>query len=273
MKAFFARRPAIVQPIIRSIRNVFQLCDECCVGSHMKKYPTLLETVMTLPDVKKPYQIFLGNPQSLFVKVAPADIAAAGAYVKAQGLHVYVHTQYTINLCNNDAERMRDDMRASLRQQLKIACELGCRGVVVHVGKSCKTPVKEALEVMRQNILAVLEAGSYDCPLLLETPAGQGTETLTKKEDFIQFVAAINDPRFGICVDTCHVFASGYDPLEYLSAAPYGLIRLVHFNDSLTPLGSKKDRHALCGTGYIGIKKMNAVADLCYANKWDMVIE
>jgi deoxyribonuclease-4 len=263
----------LTRPSKTAIRGAYELCDDCCIGSHMKKYPTLLETVKTLPDHKKPYQIFLGNPQSLFIKVNPADVASAGAYVRAHNLHIYVHTQYTINLCNNDGERMLDDMCASLRQQLRVAGELGCRGVVVHVGKSCKTPVAEALQVMRRNILAVLEAGSYECPLLLETPAGQGTETLTKQEDFFRFVTEINDPRLGICVDTCHVFASGYDPLDYLKAAPYGLVRLVHFNDSLTPKGSKKDRHAFCGSGHIGIVKMNSVADLCAAKGWDMVIE
>jgi deoxyribonuclease IV len=269
MKAFLTRPPIVQKTKTNPVRNAHDLCSDCCVGSHVKKYPTLLETVMALPDPKKPYQIFLGNPQSLFIKVNPADVVAAGAYVRAHDLHIYVHTQYTINLCNNDSAALR----ASLRQQLKVAGDLGCRGVVVHVGKSCKTPVPEALEIMRQNVLAVLEAGSYECPLLLETPAGQGTETLTKREEFTCFVKGIDDPRLGICVDTCHVFASGYDPLEYLKAVPHGLVRLVHFNDSLTPRGSKKDRHAFCGTGYIGIASMNAVADLCKSNGWDMVIE
>jgi deoxyribonuclease-4 len=88
---------------------------------------------------------------------------------------------------------------------------------------------------------------------LLETPAGAGTELLTKIEDFINFVKKINHPNFGICMDTCHVFASGYDPYNYLcKLIENDLIPiLIHFNDSKMELASRKDRHEFIGKGKI----------------------
>lgn len=85
---------------------------------------------------------------------------------------------------------------------------------------------------------------------------------------------SFNDPRFALCVDTCHVFANGHDPFEYLKASyQSGLLRLVHFNDSSTICGSCLDRHAYIGTGYIGAEKMERLSAFCSVIGVDMVIE
>lgn len=67
---------------------------------------------------------------------------------------------------------------------------------------------------MKKNLLECLPLATKECPLLLETPAGQGTETLKAMKDFIEFVAEIADERLRICLDTCHVFACGHKPKE-----------------------------------------------------------
>jgi deoxyribonuclease-4 len=114
------------------------------------------------------------------------------------------------------------------------------------------------------------------CPILLETPAGQGTEVLTDFDEFLDFVTSFKDPRLRICVDTCHVFATGYEPKDYaegiLIRRP-DLLTLVHFNDSSTPCGSCVDRHAFIGTGDIGLAKLTEIAELCTKYKVPMVIE
>jgi endonuclease IV len=75
-------------------------------------------------------------------------------------------------------------------------------------------------------------------------------------------------------VDTCHVFACGHDPLDYVIQAYHtGLLRLVHFNDSETACGACVDRHAYIGTGHIGPNKMKEIAEFCASVRVDMVVE
>jgi deoxyribonuclease-4 len=129
---------------------------------------------------------------------------------------------------------------------------------------------------MRTAIAELLPAATAECPLLLETPAGQGTELLTVAADFLDFVGSFADNRLRACVDTCHVFACGHNPLEYITALTERdptLLKLVHYNDSAAPCGSCVDRHAHVGQGHIGLGPMQAIAELCTARGLPMVVE
>lgn len=244
------------------------------IGHHAPKLPTLMKTVAEFPDPSKPYQIFLGGPQSSKMKVTDGELAATSSLIAAAHLKVYVHSQYIINLSNAAAP---DDWNvALLARNLQYASAIGCRGVVVHVGKATDKPYATALENMRMNIARVLEHATPICPLLLETPAGQGTETLKGDDEFIGFVESFGgDPRLRVCLDTCHVFACGHKPLTFIDklAAKPDLLRLIHFNDSLEPCGSCKDRHAPIGGGHIGYTGMEAIAKRCHELGLPMVIE
>jgi deoxyribonuclease-4 len=101
--------------------------------------------------------------------------------------------------------------------------------------------------------------------VILETPAGQGTELLRTWEEFFGFVRRFGgDPRLRVCIDTCHVFAAGEDPVVYVERAirecEPGLVRLIHFNDSKGAAGSCVDRHEFVGAGHIGLARMTAIA-------------
>jgi len=130
---------------------------------------------------------------------------------------------------------------------------------------------------MRAAIGRCLEHAHADCPLLLETPAGQGTELLTDMKEFLDFVESFGSPKLRVCLDTCHVFASGHDPKAYLETALArpGLLKLVHYNDSLGACGSCVDRHAhiATGEGLIGFPKMSEIAAICSTHTIPMVIE
>jgi deoxyribonuclease-4 len=128
---------------------------------------------------------------------------------------------------------------------------------------------------MQETLKNALAHATPDCPLLLETPAGQGTELLRGAEEFMDFVESFGDQRLRACLDTCHVFACGHKPLEYLGKMREraGLLKLVHYNDSAAPCGSCVDRHAYMGTGHIGMEGMKAIAELCTAGQVPMVIE
>ena len=252
----------------------FALTETYKIGHHAPKLPTLMKTVTTFPDPSKPYQIFLGGPKSSKMKVTDGELAATSSLIAAAHLKVYVHSQYIINLSNASAP---DDWNvALLARNLQYAAAIGCRGVVVHVGKATDKPYATALENMRTNIARVLEHATPECPLLLETPAGQGTETLKGDDEFIGFVESFGgDPRLRICLDTCHVFACGHKPLTFIDkvAAKPDLLRLIHFNDSMEPCGSCKDRHAPIGGGHIGYTGMEAIAKRCHELGVPMVIE
>jgi deoxyribonuclease-4 len=248
------------------------LCMEHGIGCHIGKQKSMELTMKSVPDCR-PYQIFLSGPQSSHMNIKPEDLAAGKKVLDARKLNIFVHSQYIINLCAKD---VKDEWHIKLLQKnLEYCRAVGGKGVVVHVGKSTDQPMEDALANMRKAILACLPSATEDCPLLLETPAGQGTEVLRGMNDFIDFVESFKDNRLRMCLDTCHVFACKHDPLAYLFKANSrpGLLKLVHYNDSLGTCGSCVDRHALVGSGHIGYEKMKDVAEFCTEHKIPMVIE
>ena len=240
------------------------------IGTHMNKAKTITDTVYGLKGIGSvPIQIFLGPPLSSHFKISEEDIESAAALIKELGTQLYVHSQYIINLCSETASDL-------LIKNLTYATRIGCRGVVVHVGKSTGQALPLAMATMRANLELAIPFATETCPILLETPAGQGTETLTEFEDFVGFVASFADNRLRICVDTCHVFATGYDPADYIEgivSEHKEYLKLVHFNDSNGTCGCCKDRHAFIGTGDIGLEALTKVAELCHEHKLPMVVE
>lgn len=255
-------RPALIQAAA--------LQDKYKIGSHVQKRSTLATTLVDL-DPTKPWQIFLGNPSSTRISVKDADLTLAAKWVDSHKASIYVHSPYLINLSSTD-----DYVVQCLKDCLDASVIAGFKGVVVHVGKSVKLEPSVAIENMRTNLLAALPSATPSCPILLETPAGQGTETLTTYEEFIGFVQSINDVRLRICIDTCHCFASGCCPHVYvekcLKECPE-LLHLIHFNDSETECGSCLDRHAAIGTGHIGMETLTAIAELASVAEIPCLVE
>jgi deoxyribonuclease-4 len=174
-----------------------------------------------------------------------------------------IHAIYLINLATED-EEMRQKSLASLKGSLQAGDRLGAVGVVVHPGSallnggSAEKAIARAAEAIKEAL-----AESDRCPLHLEDVAGTGG---TIGRSFEELAAMIEggggSKRLGVCLDSCHLFASGYDvsSAESLSGVLDDFDRLVgldrlgslHVNDSQTPLGSNRDRHANLGDGEIG---------------------
>ena len=245
------------------------------IGSHMAKLKTLVVTIRSLPPAI-PSQIFLSGPMNSRISLKEEDLVGGKALLsKAEAPLLFVHSPYMINLCSPPGQK--DDYSTGLLiKYLEGSVKLGAKGVVVHVGKSTTQDLATAMGHMRTNLLRAMAYATVDCPILLETPAGQGSETLTDYDEFTEFVLSFKDPRLQICVDTCHVFASGYCPKDYVeglvSTHPDAL-KLIHFNDSATPCGSCLDRHSFIGTGHIGIKIMTEIATICSSKKIPMLVE
>lgn len=250
------------------------------IGHHVQKQRSLRATLQGLPGLERPYQIFFTNMSASF-NIPDAEIADAFDAVSTLDAKLYVHTPYVLNLSMEPGPPDAPNyVVESLKKHLSTAAAMGLRGVVVHVGKACKSPsVEVAVQNMRENLAQSLQVASTECPLILETPAGQGTETLVDMQDFMGFAKSIGRPDvFGVCIDTCHTFAAGVQPAEYLGAFiddpdARSLVKLVHFNDSKTPLNSRVDRHALMGTGHIPKEQLVRCAQLAHIHGIPMIIE
>jgi deoxyribonuclease-4 len=175
----------------------------------------------------------------------------------------YFHAVYLINLAGDDAT-MRSRSEGTLAGYLKSADELGIDGVIFHTGSHKGGGFEARLPQITEHLKKVLErADPKKARLLIENNAGLGGCVGAKFEEIRQMLDALdNDPRVAVCYDTCHAFASGYDertPADVKKTVDeldrvIGMkrVEVIHCNDSVTGLGSNRDRHANIGTGQIG---------------------
>jgi len=239
------------------------------VGSHISIGKNLYATILTYHSVgNKPFQIFTGNPRT-GIRNYPKNSKEISEYIVENNMKLYIHSSYIVNLCN-------DKLSDYIDKEYLIGESLSAKGVVYHVGKYLNNDIKDSVEAMKSNIHNILEDNKEsNVKFLLETPAGQKSELLTDIDDFINFCKEFKCSNFGVVIDTCHVFASGYDPLEYLQKVyNSGIsIDLVHLNDSKTRLNSRVDRHERIGEGFIGLKKLTECIEFCKKYGIDMVNE
>lgn len=214
-------------------------------------------------------QIFNQSPRMWRpVNYKPDDIAEfnelmANGPVRA----VVIHAVYLINCASNEPE-IREKSIASLTHALLLGDAINAAGVVVHPGTLKGKPLEEGLALAGEAFRMAL-AESERCPLLLENTAGaKGTlgRSFAELADLVERGGA--GDRIGICLDSCHLLASGFDVrtpsgidavLEDC-VAQVGLERLqcLHVNDSKTDLGSNRDRHAPLTEGHLGEKGLAA---------------
>jgi deoxyribonuclease-4 len=177
---------------------------------------------------------------------------------------VVAHASYLANLASPD-DTLWHRSQAELVAQLERAASLRLDGLVVHPGVAAGSCVDAALERVAQGLQRVLAATDrITVPVLLETMAGPGTQIGYRFVQLGEILRQVSqEERMGICLDTAHVFAAGYDlgtPAGYAATlaafeADVGLERLwlVHLNDSAGELGSHLDRHAHIGAGALGL--------------------
>jgi deoxyribonuclease-4 len=174
---------------------------------------------------------------------------------------VLIHAVYLLNCASEDRD-FRAKSLASLTHSLRVGAAIGAAGVVLHPGSAKTGEVAPAVARAGELIREAL-ANSEQCELHLENTAGAGG-TLGRSFDELADLldAAGGDGRLAVCLDSCHLLASGYDirtPAgmdavlrEANRKLGRGRIRSLHLNDSQTPLGSNRDRHANVGKGELG---------------------
>jgi len=208
-------------------------------------------------------QIFNQSPRAWKPTVYRAeDVAAFRAAMGASTVDaVLIHAAYLLNCASEDGD-VRAKTLASLVNSLQAGAAIGAAAVVLHPG-SAKTGAAPAAIARAGALIGEALADSERCPLHLENTAGAGGTLGRSIEELSQLIdAAGADSRLGLCLDSCHLFASGYDirtargvdALTAEVAARVGLERLgsLHLNDSQAPLGSNRDRHANIGEGELG---------------------
>jgi deoxyribonuclease-4 len=195
---------------------------------------------------------------------------------------VLIHAVYLLNCASEDAE-IRDKSRASLIQSLRVGAGIGAAGVVLHPGSAKGGDVKAAIKRAGKVIKEALSETDR-CPLHLEDTAGAGGTLGRSFEELAALLSAAGGgKRLGVCLDSCHLLASGYDirTAAGLTDAMDEFDRLVgikrlgslHLNDSQTPLGSNRDRHANIGTGELGERGCSAYLSEPRFDKLPLVIE
>jgi deoxyribonuclease IV len=229
------------------------------VGGGVKAAPERAESIGA-----DALQLFVQSPRAWrFPAHDPEVLASYPERAKAAGIEsTLVHAIYLINLASPDDE-LYEKSAATLRSTVDAACAIGADGVVFHVGSHLGSGFEAGLERAAPAIEQVLEHCSDTTWLLIENSAGTGGTIGRSLEEVAQLVERLDaHPRLGVCLDSCHLWASGYDVTD--AAAFDGLLdeldrlvgldrlRALHVNDSQTPLGSNRDRHANLREGLIG---------------------
>ena len=179
---------------------------------------------------------------------------------------VFVHSTYLINIASaNPAVQAQSVVLAS--QERVAAAAIGADGLVVHAGSGAPGERTHALERAAASVKVILE--SPGPPVLLELTAGGGGSVASTVGHAAMLLAAIEDERAGLCLDTCHLLSAGYPldepgagstPFEELREAGLASrLKLIHANDSRDARGSKRDRHAHIGEGTIGERGFAAI--------------
>jgi len=210
-------------------------------------------------------QVFNQSPRAWRpTRWKPDDVAEFLELMKGGPVEsVTIHAVYLINPATKDPG-MRRKSADSLVHALRMGDEIGADGVVLHPGSTVGEPHGEALPRVGEMLRHAL-AESDRCRLLLENTAGAGN-TLGRSFEELRELLDLSGAhkRLGLCLDSCHMLASGFDITtadklgevvdRYVKIVGLRRLRCLHVNDSQTALGSNRDRHAIPGEGEIGAR-------------------
>ncbi len=233
------------------------------------------------------YQFFTRSPQGGAAPKLTKEIVAAfkAGNEKYDIPRTYVHTPYFINFASTNP-RLRKGSIEIVRGELERSSLLGVTAVMTHLGSAKETTPAKATKMVADAIKDILKGYTGTALFLLENSAGSGAvvgDTLEELATFTKAVPAAQRKKIGICLDTCHAFASGYDlrtkpavdtflkKFDKLIGLQY--LKLIHANDSKTDFGAHRDRHEHIGDGKIGLAGFKALCSHPKLKNIDMVLE
>jgi deoxyribonuclease IV len=185
---------------------------------------------------------------------------------------VVAHASYLLNLASPEKEQ-RNRSILTLALELVRSARLGIESLVLHPGSHREAGAKKGIKWVAQGIdRALAKAEVPNIKILLETTAGAGSQLGCRLEQLRDMIGQSRNPRMiGICLDTCHIYAAGFDIVETESYQAFFLsfqkliglnrLKVIHANDSKNPLASGVDRHEQIGLGHLGLGTFRRLLD------------
>lgn len=253
------------------------------IGCHLSSSDGFLamgETALALGA--NTFQFFTRNPRGSKAKaIDSADAAAFRALAAEHGFGTIVaHAPYTINPCSKD-EHTREFARMTMADDLQRMEYIPGNVYNFHPGSHTGQGVETGIAQIADTLNAILTP-DIRTTVLLETMAGKGSEVGSRFEELREILDRVTlTDKMGVCLDTCHMSDAGYDIAGDIDGVltafdkVIGLRRLraVHVNDSLNPVGARKDRHARIGEGYLGAEAFRRIVNHPALQGLPMVLE
>ncbi len=230
------------------------------------------------------FQMFSRSPQGGKAPELTKEVIEKwnNALKKYKIKNVYIHTPYYINFASAN-NRIRHGSVSVVRDELERASLLGVKYIMTHLGSAKDIGEKEATKKTIEMLKETLAGYTGNAKLLIENAAGSGAIIGDKFTEIKEIIDGVkNDNIAGVCMDTQHAFASGYDwrdanfdnTLKQIDNE-LGLekIRLMHANDSKVEFGAKRDRHEHIGEGYIGKNSFKNIVAFGNKQNVDMILE
>lgn len=259
------------------------------VGAHINREKTIIKTMETITkNGGNCLQLFVSNPRSSSLVNIENYITIANDvkdYISKNNFKLVIHSSYTINLARDFKNGKRTVPINEciwikiLLHELYISHLINSSGVIVHVGKHTTLSYNKGLENMRtaiEYIIDELQKNNLKTKIIIETPAGQGTELLTNLNEFIDFYNSFSKEQkkyLGICLDTAHIWASDYelnDAYNIICNKNANDLIVIHLNNSAVKKGSNVDRHTPIfdnAKGTIPLKSIKQFLELFKDNK------
>ncbi|MDD3253167.1 MAG: deoxyribonuclease IV [Lachnospiraceae bacterium] len=207
------------------------------------------------------FQFFTRNPRGGNAKaIVPSDVEQYLAFAAEHGIdRILAHAPYTLNACSAD-EKLRDFACRTMADDLQRMEYTPGNCYNFHPGSHVGQGLEAGIAYISGMLNEILRP-EQRTTVLLETMVGKGSEVGSRFEELREILDRVTlTDHMGVCLDTCHVWDGGYDIVRQLDEVVaefdrvIGLSRLkaIHLNDSLNPLGARKDRHAKIGEGHIG---------------------
>ena len=274
--------------------------NRCYIGCHASISKGILNAIKYVEDIDgNCLQIFLGSNQSTSLnrktKILEEDIIEIKKYVKEKNIKLFIHTVYLLNFCNFPPDNKQIKYALdNLIFDLVLTDKLGGLGCVLHIGYQKDLEESIAYKNMMENVkYAIDQTKDLKVKILLETPAGKGSQICTSLDEFVKLWNMFPKEslsRLGTCIDTAHIFSSGRcisnvsEIKTYLSEFDKKIgikyLDLFHINDSKAVCNSRKDLHEGIGEGYIykkelggNLEALKEIWNFSTKNKIPMVLE
>jgi deoxyribonuclease-4 len=218
-------------------------------------------------------------------EIPPEEVALFKRRVRQTRIRpVIAHNSYLINVAASDPALRRKSIDA-LRDELDRAEMLGVDGLVMHPGSYTSGTESGGLTLIAEALAEILESRPDGrARLLLEQTAGQGTNLGHRFEHLAEIIDVLGgSPRVGVCLDTCHLLAAGYDICseegyrdtfaQFGKVVGFSRLRAFHLNDSKKPCGSRVDRHEHIGQGCLGLAPFRRILNDPRFAKLPMLLE